>query len=91
MKKALYFILIISTISFAQRADFIKEDITFRLDSLYLDVEGYYWFANNFDKAVINEIFYPFPDLPGGTIDSIRLFNITGGQSTFINWNQKKE
>ena len=82
MKKALYFIFIVSTISFAQRADFFKEDITFRLDSLHFDVEGYYWFANNSDKAVNSEIFYPFPDLPGGTIDSIRLFYITSGQLT---------
>jgi len=73
----IFFLLAITTSS--QRADFFREDITFRLDSTYFDVEGYYWFANHFAEMVKSEIFYPFPNGQSGTIDSIRLYNISSG------------
>ncbi len=85
MKKILFFLILTNSFSFAQRADFFKEDITFRLDSTYIDVEGVYWFLNNYDKPVFSDIFYPFPVSSGSEIDSIRLFNITAGQKTKYN------
>jgi len=85
MNKILLFLILTSSFSFAQRADFFKEDITFRLDSTHIDVEGIYWFLNNNNKPVFSEIFYPFPVSSGSEIDSIRLFNITAGQKTKYN------
>ncbi|MFA4923678.1 MAG: hypothetical protein WC557_05750 [Ignavibacteriaceae bacterium] len=85
MKKSFYLFFLISLFAFGQRADFYREDITFRLDSVSLDVEGYYWFANHSDIAVKSDIYYPFPNYRGETIDSIRLYNISAGhKSTFI-------
>jgi hypothetical protein len=78
MKKSLIFIILLFCQALpAQRASFFKEDITFRLNGRSLDVDGYYWFANNSGQTVKSEIFYPFPNYKGEKIDSIRLFNIT--------------
>ena len=65
-----------------QRADFFREDITFRLDSTSFDVDGYYWFANNSAETVTSDIYYPFPNNSGKLIDSIRLLNISTGQNS---------
>jgi hypothetical protein len=67
---------------FGQRADFFKEDITFRLDGFFLNVEGYYWFSSHSDKPVNSDIYYPFPYDAGQPIDSINIFNISIGQET---------
>ena len=64
----------------AQRADFFKEDITFRLDGIHLRVEGYYWIANPSAKPVESEIYYPFPIHAGDQIDSIRIYDISAGR-----------
>lgn len=85
MKKLLFILFFLCPAVFAQRADFYKEDITFRLNKVYLDVEGYYWFANHSDKQVHSNIFYPFPYYKGGEVDSIRLYNISAGQRTRYN------
>ncbi len=85
MKKFIYFFFLLSLSAFGQRADFYREDITFRLDSISLDVEGYYWFANHSDKAVNSDIYYPFPNYHSETIDSVRLYNISAGhKSSFM-------
>ena len=85
MKIFLCLLIFIPTLSFGQRADFFREDITFRLDSIHFDVEGYYWFANPASNAINSEIFYPFPYYSGQFIDSIRLYNISLGQKTKYN------
>jgi hypothetical protein len=82
MQKAFYLLFLINTIVFGQRADFFKEDITFRLDGSYLNVEGYYWFSNHSEKPVNSDIYYPFPYDAGQQIDSINIFNISIGQET---------
>ncbi|MCL5031369.1 MAG: hypothetical protein M1480_20390 [Bacteroidetes bacterium] len=82
MIKISWLLLFICSFAYGQRANFFKEDITFRLDSIHFNVEGYYWFANNSDKPVSSDIFYPFPNSSGEKIDSIRLFNISAGQKT---------
>ncbi|MGD8780431.1 MAG: hypothetical protein PVH88_15880 [Ignavibacteria bacterium] len=78
MKPILLFFLF-NIALFGQRADFFKEDITFRLDGVHLNVEGYYWFANNSNKEVGSNIFYPFPDSVDEKIDSIHIFNLSKG------------
>jgi len=79
MKKTFYLLIILCSFSYGQRASFIKEDITFRLDSIHLNVEGYYWFCNDSPTDIASEIFYPFPYTYGEMIDSIRIFNISQG------------
>jgi len=80
--KILILSLLFAALAFGQRADFYKEDITFRLDSISFDVDGYYWFANRNSQPVNSDIFYPFPQNAGGVIDSVRLYNISAGQKT---------
>lgn len=82
MKKILYLIILHCSFAFGQRADFFREDVTFRLDGVYLGVEGYYWFSNHSDKPVHSDIFYPFSNRSGEKIDSIRLYNISTGRKT---------
>ena len=82
MRNIFCVVFLICSTAFGQRADFFREDITFRLDSIHLNVEGYYWFANHSDKQVNSNIFYPFPNYHGEKIDSIRLYNISAGQET---------
>jgi hypothetical protein len=74
--------LLLCSCASGQRADFFREDITFRLDGIHLDVEGYYWFANNSDTFVAADISYPFPNWSGEEIDSIRVFNISAAHKT---------
>jgi len=85
MKKLLPILLLFSSFSYGQQADFFQEDITFRLSKSLFDVEGYYWFANNSDKAIFSNLFYPFPNYSGEKIDSVRLFNISSGEN--VNYN----
>jgi hypothetical protein len=80
MRKFLFLLFVFSSAVSGQRADFYKEDITFRLDSTSFDVDGYYWFTNHSDKPVNSNIFYPFPNHPAESIDSIRLYNISAGK-----------
>ena len=80
--KILILFLLFAALAYGQRADFYKEDITFRLDSVSFDVDGYYWFANRNTLPVNSDIFYPFPQNTGGAIDSVRLYNISAGQMT---------
>jgi len=87
--KKLFFLIFLSSIILGQRADFFREDITFRIDSNYFDVEGYYWFTNHSDKSIRSNIYYPFPNSSEGEIDSIRLFNISAGQQT--NYNNERD
>ena len=82
MKKTFYLLFLLSSFAFGQRADFFKEDITFHLDGVYLNVEGYYWFSNHSDKPVNSEIYYPFPHYSGEQIDSIQIYNILDKQET---------
>ena len=80
MIKTFYLLITLCSFSFGQRASFFKEDITFRLDSNHLNVEGYYWFCNTSHTSIATEIFYPFPYTFGEIIDSIRIYNISMGQ-----------
>jgi hypothetical protein len=80
MRKLFYLSLLITSIVSGQRADFFREDLTFRLDSISFDVDGYYWFVNNSSGFVNSEIFYPFPKHKENEIDSIRAFNLTTGK-----------
>ena len=80
MKTTIFLLFNLYSLSFGQRVDFFKEDITFRLDGVHLDVEGYYWFSNNSNNSISTEIFYPFPSSFGDKIDSIRVYNISVGQ-----------
>jgi hypothetical protein len=82
MKKAFYLLVLLNSVVIGQRADFFKEDITFRLDSSYMNVEGYYWFSNHSDKPILSDIYYPFSYDTGQQIDSINIFNISIGQET---------
>lgn len=79
MKKIYFLLLLLGSSSFGQRADFFKEDLTFRLDGVFLSVEGYYWFANHSDRSVNCDIFYPLPDYAGAQFDSIQVYNISAG------------
>ena len=85
MNKLLFFFFFLVPFCYGQRADFFQEDITFRLNKSQFNVEGYYWFANNSEKAIASNLFYPFPNYSGEKIDSIRLFNITSGE--YVNYN----
>jgi len=69
-------------IAFGQKANFFKEDITFRIDGNFMDVEGYYWFANTSSASIKSEIYYPFANYCNEDIDSIRIYNITAGINT---------
>ena len=80
MHKTFALIILSAAALFAQRADFFREDITFRLDNGRMDVDGYYWLANNSALTVRSEIFYPFPKHQVDEIDSIRVFNISRGE-----------
>jgi hypothetical protein len=80
MKTTLFLLFNLWSLSFGQRANFCKEDITFRLDGIHMDVEGYYWFSNNSNNSISTDIFYPFPSAFGDKIDSIRIYNISAGQ-----------
>ena len=80
MKIIFFLFFIFCSFAFGQRAVFFKEDITFRLDGVHLDVEGYYWFSNNSINSVSADIFYPFPSAFGDKIDSIRIYNISKGE-----------
>jgi hypothetical protein len=79
MRKIVCLLFFVCLPAFGQRADFFGEDITFRLDGFYLDVEGYYWFSNHSGKPIHSNIFYPFPNYSGEKIDSIRLYNLSAG------------
>lgn len=89
MRETFFLLLLLSSFAFGQRADFFKEDITFRLDGVYLRVEGYYWFANHADKPMHSDIYYPFPTYAGGQIDSIRIYNISASRETRFNKEDK--
>lgn len=89
MRKAICLLSLLSSFAFGQRADFYKEDITFRLDGIHLRVEEYYWFTNHSEKPVISEIYYPFPTYAGDQIDSIRVYNISAGRETRFNKEDK--
>ncbi len=79
----MYLMIFFWSLASGQRADFFKEDITFRLNGVYMDVEGYYWFVNNSPITVNSDIYYPFPNYSGEKIDSIRLYNISEGKNTY--------
>lgn len=89
MKKFFLLIIILSPLVCGQRVDFFKEDITFRLFNAQFYVEGYYWFANNFDKPVSSSLYYPFPNYSGEKIDSIYLYNISAGQKSGFTWESR--
>jgi hypothetical protein len=80
MKTTLFLLFNLCSLTYGQKADFFKEDITFRLDGFHMDVEGYYWFSNNSNNSIATDIFYPFPRSFGDTVDSIRIYNISAGQ-----------
>jgi hypothetical protein len=80
-----YLPFLLCSCAYGQRADFFREDITFRLDGIHLDVEGYYWFSNNSDKSIATDLSYPFPNFSGEKIDSIRVYNISAGRKTGYN------
>lgn len=82
MKKIACFLFFVCLPIYGQRADFFREDVTFRLDGFFLNVEGYYWFLNHSSKPVHSNIFYPFPNYSGEKIDSIRLYNLSAGRET---------
>lgn len=71
--------MVCTSLVFGQRPDFFREDITFRLDSTFLSVEGFYWFANHSDATIHSEIFYPFPYEEGEFVDSIRVYHVFDG------------
>lgn len=82
MKKIFFLLFVYSSVASGQRADFFREDVTFRLDGRFLKVEGCYWFANPAGKPVNSNIFYPFPIASGAEVDSIRLFDLFAGRSS---------
>jgi len=82
MSKAICCLFLLRTFALGQRADFFKEDITFRLDATYFRVEGYYWFANHSAAPLNSEVYYPFPTYAGDQIDSIRIYNISAGRES---------
>lgn len=86
----LFISFLLSSSSFAQRADFFREDITFSLNRTNLDVDGYYWFTNHSEKTVESEIFYPFANYSNEKIDSIRLFNISKGEKVRFTKDENK-
>jgi len=77
--------VLFNSLSMGQRIDFFKEDVVFRLDGVYLLVEGYYWFANHANNPIIGDIYYPFPFWAGGPVDSVRIFNISVGRAIGFN------
>ena len=79
MNKTVIILIFICRVLYGQRADFFKEDITFRLDSVHFSTEGYYWFSNTSDKPVHSNIYYPFPNFSNEKIDSVHIFNISAG------------
>jgi len=79
MNNMLKMLFLLYSLSFRPKVDFFKEDITFRLDSIFFHIEGYYWFANQSDKALRKEIYYPFPYSTGSQIDSIQVYDISVG------------
>ena len=82
MKKYYLLFFFLSSTILAQTTDFFKEDITFYMDSIYFRVNGYYWFSNNSDKPIQNDIYYPFPNYSNEKIDSITVFNLSSGINT---------
>ena len=86
MKETVLFIFLFYSTVVGQRASFFKEDVTFRLNGIHLNVEGYYWFTNYNNEDVNSSIFYPFPNYSNEKIDSILVFNLSVGNKTdFVN------
>jgi len=45
-----------------------------------MDVDGYYFFANNANTPMTSDIFFPFPTRGSNTVDSIRVFDLSRGR-----------
>ncbi|MBN2365234.1 MAG: hypothetical protein EH225_04315 [Calditrichaeota bacterium] len=71
-------ILILNGIIFGQEMAFFQEDITFRIDNEYFQVDGFYWFSNKSGKRLEKSIYFPFGNSPHSkAIDSINVLNIS--------------
>ena len=76
----LIFIFLLSDVAFSQELRFLKEDITFNLNSEYFVIEGLYWFANLTKHSIEKVIFYPFGNTnKNELIDSVEVLNINEG------------
>ena len=76
----LVFISLLSDVAFSQELRFLKEDINFKLNSEYFEVEGLYWFANLTNHSIEKVIFYPFGNTnKDEIIDSVEIINIMEG------------
>lgn len=87
MNNILNILLLFYSLSFGLKIDFFKEDITFRLDSDFFNIEGYYWFTNQSDNTLNKKIYYPFPYYAGSQIDSIQVYDISVGHE-IIFWKE---
>lgn len=47
----------------SQSIDFFSESLTFRLQDGSFEVEGLYYFRNNADTEISQNLFYPFPNV----------------------------
>jgi hypothetical protein len=61
-----------------QDVEFIREEITFGLDTVFFSVDGDYYFRNTTGHPVDQTFFYPYANADKGmTVDSALVFDIT--------------
>jgi hypothetical protein len=76
--KIVIFLVVLSSCILSQDLNFIREDITFNLDTACFKVEGFYWFHNSSSEETGQLIYYPFPvSDKKGIIDSVDVIDIT--------------
>ncbi len=75
--------LLLASVASGQAVDFFREDITFRLSSRSLVVDGYYWFCNHSDRNLERVIFYPLNG-KAGSVDSAGVSDAAGGEKKEI-------
>jgi hypothetical protein len=76
MRKILLIVLAFSSYIICQEFRFTREDITFRIDTLYFYVDGYYWFVNLSEEEIRKSIYFPVSK--GGDIktDSMEVYDV---------------
>jgi hypothetical protein len=74
-----FFFLLLATINVkSQDVEFVREDITFQLDTLFFTVDGDYYFRNATDHPVNATLFYPFANTDKGmTVDSVLVYDLS--------------
>jgi hypothetical protein len=74
------FIVLFSQLK-AQNLQFFREDLTFKINSEYLSVDGIYFFCNVDSNVINKKLYYPFPvDKNYGKVDSISILNIENSE-----------